>query len=337
MPNEKPLVSIVIPAFNEAGNIERTLTAIQAETKPLAKDYDFEFLFIDDGSTDETFNEINRLSTSDLRLRAIRFSRNYGFQLAVYSGLLQARGSAVIQMDCDLQDPTSLIPKFLEKWAEGYNVVYGIRQSRKEGWFITKTRQAFYWLVDRLSEDHLPRDAGDCRLVDAAILRELRRINDPDIYVRGRISSFGFRQVGVPYNREARVFDESKFGIIKLTGLALDGIVSHSVIPLRLATILGLLLTLGSAIGIVIYVIAKLFFDIPWPTGFATLVTLVLFSMGLNGLFLGIMGEYIARIFKQLKVSGRPVIWQSVENGELSTHEETNSQISKYDKAPSSN
>lgn len=313
---EKQLVSIVVPAYNEEQNVERTYARIveQADALP---DYRFEFLFIDDHSTDSTFAKLRALAERDSRLRIYRFQRNYGVQRAVHTGFTIARGDAAILLDCDLQDPPELIPQFLERWRQGYRVVYGVRRTRKEGFFINTTRRVFYWLIDKLSADHLPRDAGDCRLIDRRVIEELHRINDTNVYVRGRIASMGFPHTGVPYDRDARLYGKSSFTFLSLMGVALDGIISHSVVPLRLATLLGLMLVFAAFAGIVFFVVGRLAFGADWPTGFATLVVLLLFSTGLNGLFLGILGEYLARVFSQLKISPDPIFELRVLDGRI--------------------
>lgn len=312
---DKKLISIVVPAYNEELNIERTFSAIVEETNALTDRYDFEFLFIDDHSTDSTFEKLLHLSQTDARLRVFRFQRNYGVQRAVHTGFVLANGDAAILLDCDLQDPTLLIPLFLEQWEKGYKIAYGVRRTRKEGWFINTTRRIFYWLIDKLSADELPRDAGDCRLIDRCVINELSKIHDTNIYVRGRIASMGFSHTGVAYDRDAREFGKTSFTFLSLIGVALDGIISHSVIPLRLATLLGFLLMLAAFFGIGFFIIGKLLFGADWPVGYASLVVLLLFGMGLNGLFLGIIGEYLARMYSQLKISSIPVFQVRVVEG----------------------
>ena len=315
---KKKTISVVIPAYNEENNVERTYRQVTEQFDCLAETYNFELLFIDDHSQDRTFDKLRELAQRDHRVKIYRFSRNYGFQRAVHTGYVVASGDAAIQLDCDLQDPPQLIPRFIELWEQGYSVVYGIRRNRKEGYLITAARRFFYWFLNKLSVSDIPRDAGDCRLVDRRVIRELKKIRDTHIYVRGRIAEIGFRQIGIEYDRDAREFDESKFGIINLMGLALDGIVSHSVIPLRLATILGLIMMVVAFIAAIGYVVGRLFFALGMPPGFATLVVLLLFGMGLNGLFLGIIGEYIARMYAQLKILPEPIIETSVVDGEIS-------------------
>lgn len=317
MSGKKKLISIVIPAHNEENNVERTVAQVVAQTDQLCERYDFEFVFIEDRSTDATFAKLQALAAHDSRLRVYRFSRNYGVQRSVHTGFILARGDAAILLDCDLQDPPELISLFLEQWERGYQVVYGVRRTRQEGWLINTTRHLFYWLINKLSPDDLPVDAGDCRLIDRCIIEELKKIRDTNIYVRGRIASMGFAQTGVPYDRHARLYDESKFTIFKLMGVALDGIISHSVIPLRLATFLGAAMVLAAFAGIVFFIIGRLAFGATWPAGFATLVVLLLMSMGLNSLFLGIIGEYLARMYSQLKILPEPIIETCIEDGRL--------------------
>lgn len=314
---EKKLISIVVPAYNEELNVERTFKQIVKETDALADAYSFEFVFIDDHSTDSTFAKLRALAEQDSRLKVYRFQRNYGVQRAVHTGFVLARGDAAIMLDCDLQDPTSLIPLFLQQWEAGHEVVYGVRRTRKEGWFINATRRVFYWLINKLSTDYLPRDAGDCRLIDRSVMRELAKIHDTNIYVRGRIASMGFSHIGVPYDRDARIYGKTSFTFLSLIGVALDGIISHSVIPLRLATLLGFFMVVAAFLGIVFFVTARLVFGTDWPVGFATLVVLLLFSTGLNGLFLGIIGEYLARMYTQLKVSSIPLFEARLIDGEV--------------------
>jgi dolichol-phosphate mannosyltransferase len=318
---EKKLISIVVPAYNEELNIERLYREITKQTDALTDRYRFEFVFIDDHSTDNTFAMFKDLATRDPRICVHRFQRNYGVQRAVHTGFIVARGDAAILLDCDLQDPPALIPRFLEKWEQGYRVVYGVRRTRKEGWFINTTRRVFYWLIDKLSPDELPRDAGDCRLIDRCVIAQLEKIRDTNIYVRGRIASMGYSHIGVPYDRDAREYGKSSFTFLSLIGVALDGITSHSVIPLRMATLLGFLLVLMAFAGIIFFAVARLAFGANWPVGFATLVVLLLFSTGLNGLFLGVIGEYLGRIYSQLKVDPEPLFETRIVDGKMTSSE----------------
>jgi dolichol-phosphate mannosyltransferase len=312
MPGKK-LISIVIPVFNEQENIEPLHQALVPVLAGLEDRYDFEILFTDNHSTDQTFPILRRLAAQDRRVRALRFSRNFGFQRSILTGYHHARGDAAIQMDCDLQDPPSLIPVFLGKWEEGYQVVYGERTSRKESWWSSTSRKIFYRLIDLLSEDPLPLDAGDFRLVDRCVLHELKSVNDDQPYLRGTIATLGFNQIGIPYDREERRRGQSKFTLRQLFGLALDGILNHSIVPLRIATYLGLLVALCTFGALAFYVIGGLFFARTWPPGFATITVLILASLSLNALFLGVIGEYLGRMYRQMKKGSLTIIQEEID------------------------
>ena len=294
------LISIVVPVYNEAGNIDPLYDAVKAVFDPVADRYDFELVFTDNHSEDQTFAELTRLCARDPRVRVFRFSRNFGFQRSIYTGYMQTRGDAAVQIDCDLQDPPSLILEFLREWEAGNKIVYGVRRGRKEGFGITLIRKVFYRLIDLLSEDHLPHDAGDFRLVDRRVIDVLRRIEDQKPYLRGTLATLGFDQKGVVYDRAGRQRGESKFSLRDLFGLALDGILSHSIVPLRAATYSGLVISVLTLIALVGYGVGRIFLGKDWPAGFATTSILILLSLSLNALFLGIIGEYVGRIYQQV-------------------------------------
>ncbi len=299
-PMEKKLISFVVPVYNEEENVE-ALAARVAATMAALPAYDFEIVFTDNHSTDGTFAILRRLAAADPRVRAVRFSRNFGYQRSILTGYLRARGAAAIQLDCDLQDPPELIPRFLELWEGGHQVVYGVRRSRREAWWINAARSAFYRLIDSLSEDELPHDAGDFRLVDRRVIEELAKIEDSNPYLRGTLATLGFNQVGVPYDRGERARGISKFSLKDLVGLAIDGILNHSIVPLRVATYTGLLISLATFLALAWTAIGKIIFGQRWPAGFATITTLILLSLSLNAIFFGIIGEYLGRIYNQVK------------------------------------
>ena len=297
----KKLVSIIVPVLNEEGNVERLYEAVTQVMVDLEVRYDYELIFTDNHSSDSTFAKIEQLAAKDPRVSGFRFSKNFGFQRSILTGYMKTSGDAVIQIDADLQDPPELIPEFIEKWEEGYDVVYGVRRSRQEGWLIALARRTFYKLIDLLSEDDLPRDAGDFRLVSRRIVELLGEVDDYHPYLRGLIASLGFEQLGIPYDRARRTSGESKFSIPRLIGLAVDGILVHSVIPLRIATFVGLAMSLVMMLGILGYGLSRLVFGVDWPAGFATTTVLLLLGITLNGLFLGIIGEYLGRLYQQAK------------------------------------
>ncbi|MFP5233426.1 MAG: glycosyltransferase family 2 protein, partial [Acidobacteriota bacterium] len=228
-----PLISIVLPAYNEEPNISPLFERLHSVLDPLSGRFRFEFVVTDNHSTDGTFALLREAAARDPRIRVFRLSRNFGFQRSILTGYMRCRGDAAIQLDVDLQDPPELIALFLDHWQAGADVVYGVRVERSEGRVITYTRRLFYRLIDLLSEDKLPVDAGDFRLISRRVIDILCAYRDANPYLRGTIATLGFEQVGVPYARGARVFGESKFPFSKLLSLALDGILNHSTVPLR--------------------------------------------------------------------------------------------------------
>jgi glycosyltransferase involved in cell wall biosynthesis len=314
------LISIVVPVYNESENITPFYERLCAVLATL-DDYSFEIVFTDNHSEDGTFAQLVRLAAGDPRVRVYRFSRNFGFQRSIYTGYLKARGDAAIQLDVDLQDPPELIPRFIEEWQKGYRVVYGVRKKRQESRRITIARKGFYRVVAFLSEDPLPLDAGDFRLVDRAILDQLRTMPDSQPYLRGAIASLGFSQLGVPYDRANRERGESKFRMRDLIGLSLDAILNHSIVPLRVASYVGITIGLLTIVGFVVFVIIKLLFGAAWPAGFATTTVLILVAITLNALFLGIIGEYLGRIYRQVKPRPITVVEASAGDPDQSVQE----------------
>jgi glycosyltransferase involved in cell wall biosynthesis len=309
----RPLISIVVPVYNEQGNIEPLYAAVDEVFSTVRDRYDYELVFTDNHSEDQTFAELSRLAARDSRVRVFRFSRNFGFQRSIYTGYMMARGAATVQIDCDLQDPPALILEFLREWEAGNKIVYGVRRGRKEGFLITLVRKVFYRLIDFLSEDHLPHDAGDFRLVDRKVLEVLRRIDDQKPYLRGTLATLGFNQKGVVYDRAGRARGESKFSLRDLFGLALDGILSHSTVPLRVATYTGLTVSTLTLLGVIGYAIGRLWVGKDWPAGFATTTVLILLSLSLNALFLGVIGEYLGRIYHQVRRRPLTIIEEQID------------------------
>lgn len=301
------LVSVLVPAFNEEANVERAYQAITRVFDGL-EDYRCEILFTDNHSTDRTFPLLAEIARKDPRVRVIRFSRNYGYQRSLLVGYQNARGACSVQIDCDLQDPPEMIPQMLALWRAGYHVVYGVRRSLADGFLVSGLRRAFYRTVNALSEDDLPIDAGEFRLVDARLIQQLRTVQDTSPYLRGLISAMGFSQIGLPYDRAARVAGESKFPFRKMLGLALDGVLNHSLVPLRAASLVGIGVGVITILLMVAYLAGRLVFGQNWPAGFATTTVLLLLTITLNAVFLGIIGEYLGRIFLQLKVAPDPIV-----------------------------
>ncbi len=307
----RKLISVCTPAYNEEANVERCYQAVCAffdgPGAPGAA-YDFELVFTDNHSTDATFEKVAAIARTDPRVRILRFSRNFGYQRSIQTGYRHARGDAAVQLDADLEDPPAVIAQFLEKWEQGYQVVYGVRRSRQEGPIIQLARKVFYRLLNRIAEDDLPADVGDFRLIDRRVIDQVAKIRDPHLYIRGRIAAMGFNQIGVPYDRDRRIAGASKFNFTRLMALALDATLSHSTVPLRLATYTGLVISLVAVVLIVGYSLARVLFGTSWPAGFTTLAVLTLMGIGINGLFLGIIGEYLARIYRHLKDSAEVIV-----------------------------
>ena len=303
---KKKLVSLVIPVFNEEENIFPLYEAVTPIMNECGDLYNFELIFTDNHSTDKTFVKLRELRDIDRRVKVFRFSRNFGYQRSILSGCLQAQGDAVIQLDCDLQDPPELIPEFLKHWEEGCEVVYGIRRSRQENAILHLSRKIFYRLINYLSEDELPIDVGDFRLIDRKLIYLMHQVDDAQPYLRGMVAAMGFKQQGIFYDRRSRERGKSNFAFKDLVGLALDGVLNHSIIPLRLATFFGVGVSMFTFLAIVFYSGSKLIFGFDWPAGFTTLTVLVLGGICVNALFLGIIGEYIGRIFQQVKK--RPLV-----------------------------
>ncbi len=303
--NLRHLISIVIPTFNEGENVERVYVELKRVAANL-HNYDFEFLFTDNHSTDDTFEKLLKIAETDQAVRVVRFSRNFGFQRSVLAGYLLARGDAAIQIDADLQDPPSLFEQFLAKWHEGYDVVVGVRKRRPESLLLRFLRDAYYKLVRRLVGSHLIVGAGDFRLIDRSIIEKCRAINEPHMYLRGLISSFARRQATVPYDRSKRLQNKSKFRFRALLKLATDGILAQTSFPLKLSFYIGLLIAMGSVALAVFYIMLHLYSPGNIPRGFTTTQTLILFGIGLNGMFLGLIGAYIGRIYDQIRP--RPLV-----------------------------
>jgi glycosyltransferase involved in cell wall biosynthesis len=306
LPEKQKLITISVPVLNEEENIDRLLQRLDGVARDNPS-YDFEFLFTDNASTDNTFARLAEKAVADRRIRVLRFSRNFGFQRSILTNLLNARGMAAVQIDADLQDPPELINQFLAKWEEGYKVVYGIRRRRVENLFMRLTRKLHYRLIRALSDVPIPLNAGDFRLVDRSIIDALGQQTDQTPYIRGKIASIGYAQLGIPYDRSVRVAGRTKFNMPALVRLSIDGICSQSTLPLQYITMFGFFTSLFSALLIVVYLVDYFLNERSTPQGFTTLVLLTLTSMSVQSLFIGLIGEYIGRIYNNVR-GGPPTI-----------------------------
>lgn len=306
-----PLLSISIPVLNEANNLDALYRRLDELSHRMSGRCELEFVFTDNHSDDETWAKLRGLAGRDSRIRAIRFSKNFGFQRSILANYMHTSGEAVLQIDADLQDPPEMLEKFFDLWREGYQVVYGIRRKRREGFFMDRFRRVGYWLIDRISEHPIPRDAGDFRLIDRQVINALLKYRTAEPYIRGIIAALGFRQIGVPYERGARSAGRSKFPLGKLIRLGMTGVFNHSVVPLRIASYAGLLLVAISIVGAMYYVLLKLLRP-DLPQGLASIHILVLFGIGFQSLLLGIVGEYLLRVYVILRQEPVAIVEQTL-------------------------
>ncbi|MDM0081987.1 glycosyltransferase family 2 protein [Variovorax sp. J31P179] len=310
-PQRRPLVSISIPVLNEAGNLDALYLRLTALADRMADRCDLEFVFTDNHSEDDTWSMLTALAAQDPRVRAIRFSRNFGFQSSILANYLHARGDAVMQIDADLQDPPEMLEQFFELWRQGFHVVYGIRRKRPENWLLNQTRKFGYWAIDKVSEHPIPRDVGDFRLVDRAVVSAIARFRTANPYLRGMIAGLGFNQTGIAYDRDARMAGESKFNVSRLVRLGLTAVFNHSTVPLRMASFLGIVILVVSLIGALYYVMLRLVRP-DLPPGFVSIQLMILFGIGLNAFLLGIIGEYILRIYRVLRSDPIAIVERSL-------------------------
>ncbi|MBI4817656.1 MAG: glycosyltransferase family 2 protein [Deltaproteobacteria bacterium] len=299
MTSPRPLVSVVVPVFNESAVIS-TFHAEASRALGAITDADYELVFVDDGSRDDSFSKLARLSQTDPKVSVVKLSRNFGHQIAISAGLDHARGDCVAIIDADLQDPPEVIAKMFERYKEGFDVVYGVRTERNgETFFKRATASLFYRLLRSFSRLDIPLDVGDFRLLSRRAVEQLRGMREKDRFVRGLVAWLGFRQVGVEYARAPRYAGETKYPLRKMLRFALDGITSFSNFPLRLATWLGW----GASLLSFLY-LASVFIQKAMGItvqGWATIMVAVLFMGGVQLICLGIIGEYIGRIFNEVK------------------------------------
>lgn len=310
-----PLISISIPVLNEALNLDALYERLSSLGSKMAAKCHLEFVFSDNHSNDETWNKLSELAQKDPRIKAIRFSKNFGFQRSILANYFHTTGDAVMQIDADLQDPPELLEEYFEYWQQGYLVVYGIRKKRKEGWLLNKFRKIGYWIIDKISEHPIPRDAGDFRLIDRKVITALSQIKTANPYIRGMIANLGFKQIGIVYDREARIAGQSKFNISRLVSLGLTAVFNHSAVPLRFASFTGILMLAISVLGGIYYIFLRALYP-DLPRGLASIHVLVFFGIGLNSILLGIIGEYLLRIYLTLRSEPIAIIEQSINFSE---------------------
>ncbi len=303
----EPLLSIVVPMYNEEDNInlflERVETVAEALVAPLDERY--EIVCVDDGSTDSTVGRLLAHCKRNPAIRIVSLSRNFGKDIALSAGLDHASGAAVIPIDADLQDPPELIPELFAKWLEGHDVVYATRASRNSDSMAKRlTAGWFYRVHNKLADIDIPNNTGDFRLMDRRVIEALRRLPERNRFMKGLFTWVGFRQTGIPYERQDRAHGASKWKYWRLWNFALDGITSSTTLPLRIWTYAGMTLSFLAFAYATFLIVSTLINGVDVP-GYSSLMVVVLFLGGINLLTLGIFGEYLARVYTEVK--GRPL------------------------------
>ena len=299
------LISIIIPCYNE----EEVLHALRERLTNACEQwsYNWEVIAVDDGSRDRTWEMLGQFQKEDSRWKCLSFSRNFGHQAAVSAGLFHASGDAIFIIDADLQDPPEELHRFISKWEEGYDVVYGVRQKRKEGFLKRFCYWAFYRLMAKAVQFEIPLDSGDFCLMSRRIVDTLNLMPERNRFVRGLRAWAGYKQTAIPYERHGRAAGNPKYDFTKLLKLALDGMISFSGLPLKIAAQFGFIVSALSILGIIFTVFQRLFSEFfhsiglaPVP-GYATITSAILFMGGVQLMFLGVIGEYLFRIFDEVK------------------------------------
>ena len=299
-----PIYSIIAPIFNESGNIPDLYSRVRDVLDSTGVSW--ELILIDDGSTDDSADLIRSYAIQDDRVRPVIFARNFGHQIAVTAGFDYCRGDAVVIIDSDLQDPPELILDLITKWKEGYEVVYAVREEREgEGWFKLITAALFYRMISSITDVNIPMDAGDFRLLDRKVVDVLHQMREKHRFLRGMSSWVGFRQTGVPYRRVARQVGETKYPFRKMFRLAINAVTSFSYFPLQLATYIGFIASGIRILSIPVVIAIRLWGTETPLLGQTTTLIAVLFLGGVQLISLGILGEYIGRLYDEAK--GRPL------------------------------
>jgi dolichol-phosphate mannosyltransferase len=296
-------LSIVVPVFNEQGNI----AALMKRLMPVVGKYRHEIIFIDDGSQDETVREIEEIAQTRPEVKVVSFTRNFGHQIALSAGYHHARGDCVVSIDADLQDPPEVIDNMLKQWRDGAKIVYARRKTRKSDSMFKKiSAWGFYWFINKLSEIQIPMDVGDFRLLDQVVVRYLNSLPEHAKFLRGLVAWSGYRTAYVEFDRESRHSGETHYPLRKMLNFALTGITAFSVKPLRVVTCFGFGTAALGFLGMTYALIQRLFLPHQyWVTGWTAIFVSIMFFSGVQMLILGIIGEYIGRIFGQ--VQSRPL------------------------------
>ena len=294
-------ISIVVPVYCEQDVLPESYRRIKAVGEGLGE-YDYEIIFVNDGSGDNTLGLLREMAAKDERLKVVSFSRNFGHQIAITAGMDRARGDAVVIIDADLQDPPELIPKMIELWQAGAQVVHGRRERRKgESFFKVATASLFYRLLDRLTEIKIPLDTGDFKLIDRKVIDVLKTIKERHRFVRGLVAWTGYEQTELCYQREERFAGETKYPLRRMVSFAVDGLTAFSIKPLKIATKLGLVSVVVGLILTIYVLVSKIMYPETTQAGWASLLIAMIFFGGVQLLTLGVIGEYIGRIYDETR------------------------------------
>lgn len=294
----KPQVSVIIPTYNEEANISPLIKRLL----PSLKAYDYEIVFVDDGSTDSTLLEIKKYTKKNPAIKLISFYRNFGHQMALSAGYRIADGDAVVTMDADLQDPPEVIPAMVRAWQKGAFVVYAKRKERDgDGAFKSLTASFFYRLMNLLSDTEIPSEVGDFRLIDKKVVQYLNSLPEQSLFLRGLVAWGGYPAAYVTFKREPRHSGKTHYPLSKMLNFALEGITAFSIKPLRLATYLGFIAAVIGFLGIIYAVVGRIFLPSQWVTGWTALFVGIMFIGGVQLITIGIIGEYIAKIYKEVQ------------------------------------
>ncbi|QDM17960.1 glycosyltransferase family 2 protein [Tardiphaga sp. vice278] len=305
-------ITIFCPVYNEEENVGPFHETFSRVIAPLRSKYEFDFLFADNCSEDSTFEKLSALSEQHGEIGVIRYSRNFGVMKSIYTGILSSTGDAVAVFDCDLQDPPELLLRFISAWEAGAKIAYGKRRSREEPKLITVLRRSFRWLESKFQKNRIEIESG-AWFLDRRIVSELRKRNRFEPYLAGLLSRLGFASVGIEYDRRQRELGTSKFNIRSYFSYATDGIVSGTVLPLRLAVWLGVAISTISFLAMIFFLFDKFLFGGNFAAGVAANIIITLFNFGINFIFLGIIGEYVGRIYLERDINEPAIIDSRIE------------------------
>lgn len=301
----RKLISIVTPCYNEELNVLEHFRQVSEVVEPYRNEFDFEHVYTDNCSQDKTFEILSKIADEHPNVKILRFSSNIGANRAIFIGLKQAKGDAVVLIQADLQDPPQMIAKFIDYWKEGYEVVYGKIQGRDESLTLKTFRRLYYYLIDSFSDVPIPRGAGEFRITSRRVLDALLSYQEDDPYIRGAIARIGFRQMPVLYQRLARHKGESSNNYLRLISYAINGFVSTSIAPIRFVSTFGILFAIFGFLLTFLIILAKIFFPDSAPRGITMIAALITFFAGLQLLGIGVIGEYMRKTY--LQVLNRPL------------------------------